>query len=247
MPGFTKNWKRKKITKRFTKKRIIRKKKSTVGKPMTKGPFKMYDDKDPIGPKKLCKFTYCDVIGFTTGAGGVAPAQQVYNLNSLFDPDNSGVGHQPYYYDQMTAMYNRYKVSGCLVELLWTNPSADGIDCLMMVQPSSSTTSTLTGVRTENVLERPQVVVRTLNNSGSQKVYVKQYFDIATVEGLTKIQFKSTSSDIYCANTNASPSALPTIALSACSTLGNSGNTVNCNVKLTYYSQLYERIQPSAS
>lgn len=222
--------------------------KSTVAAPMTKGPFKMYDDKDPIMPRKVCKLTYSDVIGLTSGVGGIIGTQKLYNLNSLFDPDQSGVGHQPYYYDQMTAMYQRYKVNGCLVELTFSNPTIDGVDLIMMVQPSSSTISTLTGGNTPDYLERPQSVVRELNNSGSQKVHIKQYFDIARIEGLSKLQFSSANSDVYCANYNANPGATVTLALAAgCYTQGISGAAVNCFVKLTYYAVLYERIQPGQS
>ena len=33
-------------------------------------------------------------------------------MNSLFDPDQTGTGHQPYYFDQFAALYNRYTVLG---------------------------------------------------------------------------------------------------------------------------------------
>jgi len=34
----------------------------------------------------------------------------VFNLNSLFDPDSTGAGHQPKGFDQLTALYARYRV-----------------------------------------------------------------------------------------------------------------------------------------
>lgn len=40
-------------------------------------------------------------------------SSQVFNLNSPFDPNRTGGGHQPYGYDQITLMYNRYRVLSC--------------------------------------------------------------------------------------------------------------------------------------
>lgn len=35
-----------------------------------------------------------------------------FSMNSLFDPNRTGTGHQPYGFDQMTTFYNRYYVTG---------------------------------------------------------------------------------------------------------------------------------------
>lgn len=53
---------------------------------------------------------YIDLYGVTSTAGGVA--NQIFSMNSAFDPDVSGVGHQPLYYDRYTAIYNNYRVLG---------------------------------------------------------------------------------------------------------------------------------------
>lgn len=31
-------------------------------------------------------------------------------MNSLYDPDFTGTGGQPFYFDQLSAVYNRYRV-----------------------------------------------------------------------------------------------------------------------------------------
>lgn len=215
--------------------------------PMTHGPFKMYDDKDPIKPYMDCKFTYAESIGLITGAAGIVTSQQSYNLNSLYDPDKTGVGHQPYYYDQLAVLYQRYKVKGCLVELEWLNPTEDGLNAIMMVQPSSQTVVSLNGFIASTLIERPQVVVRGLESTGPQRMVIKQYFDIAALEGMTKLAFEGSASDEYCANYNANPAATPTISLGISSANGVSGATMQCNVRLTYYARVYERIQPNQS
>lgn len=39
--------------------------------------------------------------------------QYVFNMNSVFDPDLTGVGHQPYGFDSLASLYNKYRVLSC--------------------------------------------------------------------------------------------------------------------------------------
>lgn len=38
-----------------------------------------------------------------------------YRANSVFDPDYTGVGHQPMYFDNLAAIYQNYRVLGCKI------------------------------------------------------------------------------------------------------------------------------------
>lgn len=53
---------------------------------------------------------YCDVYTLTSSSNAIA--RQVMRLNSLQDPDSTGVGHQPMYHDQFQSVYKRYTVLG---------------------------------------------------------------------------------------------------------------------------------------
>jgi len=44
-------------------------------------------------------------------SGSVTPSPYVFRLNSLFDPDLTGTGHQPFFFDQLTAVYGQYCVT----------------------------------------------------------------------------------------------------------------------------------------
>ena len=63
------------------------------------------------------RLVYEDLI---TLAPGTPLASYVFRGNSLYDPDYTGTGHQPRYYDQLTPVYGRYKVLGseCSVEMI---------------------------------------------------------------------------------------------------------------------------------
>lgn len=58
-----------------------------------------------------------------------------FNLNSLYDPDRTGIGHSPHFYDQLTGgvLYNRYRVHACQWEMLITGLDvASSVVCLPM-------------------------------------------------------------------------------------------------------------------
>lgn len=60
-------------------------------------------------PKKaLVTHKYRDVIGLTTNTGIVASYQ--FSTNGMFDPNVTGVGHQPLYFDQFADLYDHYTV-----------------------------------------------------------------------------------------------------------------------------------------
>lgn len=66
---------------------------------------------NPLSQKGYFKFRYQDSsFNMSTAAVEGYINTRVFRGNSLFDPDYTGVGVQPYGYDQMCAIYNRYYV-----------------------------------------------------------------------------------------------------------------------------------------
>jgi len=53
--------------------------------------------------------------------GSAAPAAQQWTVNSAFDPNNTGVGHQPSFYDTFSAIYARYFVRAFKVDISVNN------------------------------------------------------------------------------------------------------------------------------
>jgi len=72
--------------------------------------FTSYQAKKYTGldPKMFITFKYFQTFTFTNAAG--VAQEQNFRMNSLFDPDVTGAGHQPYLYDFMIDKYNRYLV-----------------------------------------------------------------------------------------------------------------------------------------
>ena len=109
------------------------KKQATTHRSINTGPHTMGNDGNEVEvvppPKKIAKtipdystikLAYYDRV--STGAI-IAPALSTYifRLNSVFDPDVTGVGHQPLGRDHWAQTYKYYRVLSCEVTLKWYN------------------------------------------------------------------------------------------------------------------------------
>lgn len=97
----------------FTKRRGVRRFRKNVRRPRGRR-MRMY--KKPtslVGPKDkyFCKLRYVSNISSSMTVGGYTYHR--YQWNSLYKPDYDSPGHQPYYYDQLMAMYKTYRVLAC--------------------------------------------------------------------------------------------------------------------------------------
>lgn len=60
------------------------------------------------------KVRYCDSTTLTSVSGAIATRQ--YNISSLYDPDYTNVGHQPYTFDQLSPLFNAYCVKSVVIK-----------------------------------------------------------------------------------------------------------------------------------
>lgn len=199
-----------------------------------------YVSKSPFPPMKSYKLRYEQDGSLTVGASGVLGTEQVWNLNSLYDPDSTGAGHQPYGYDALAVAYNRYKVHGVLVDLLLYNcQTIDVIEAAYMVTNPSNSDS-LTGADADAVGERQMGGVLVLQDTGSQRRRVKFYLPMHIAFGTTKIQFKA-DLDNTTAGTGGNPGSIPKFRLAVADPNGGSSGALRYKMKLTYYAQMYQR------
>lgn len=60
-----------------------------------------------LQPKVITKLTYCDTKTLAGSSGSIG---HWWRLNSIFDPDQTGGGHQPAFHDQWANLYQSYRV-----------------------------------------------------------------------------------------------------------------------------------------
>lgn len=79
----------------------------------TKKGWNMYYD--PFPTMQRAQFRYCTDISLDPGVG--TPIHHLFNATSIFDPDTSGIGHQPYGHDQYASIYNHYRVDKAIITI----------------------------------------------------------------------------------------------------------------------------------
>lgn len=70
-------------------------------------------------PQQLkVRMKYIDEYVMTSTAG--SQVIQTFRMNSIFDPDFTGIGHQPYGHDQWSPLYTKYVVLGSKLVATWS-------------------------------------------------------------------------------------------------------------------------------
>lgn len=111
---------RRKTTK---KPRVMKKQKGYKKKVYKRRPVFDASTHLPLGQSQLVRHRYLENTQVSTNLG-IANVY-AFQLNSLFDPNYSGVGHQPIGFDQMSAVFNTYTVLGARVNLKCWNRSSN--------------------------------------------------------------------------------------------------------------------------
>lgn len=124
----------------------------------------------PVGlgfPKKIVMtHKYVDT-GVLSSTAGVINKYQ-WSANSLFDPNTTGGGHQPMYFDQMAALYNHYTVIGAKFKVTCTPYASNSAGGFVGAYIDDDTTTTnITGISSlvEQSTSRRRVISPASNNT----------------------------------------------------------------------------------
>ncbi len=207
----------------------------------------LYNTRDPLPPRMVVNLTFGAAAALTVGSASVMGTEIVYRLNSIYTPlFGASPGQQPYGYDQLAGLYDRYIVRAVTIDVEFTDPSGDGLHVAAMVQPSGGAL-TLQGRSIRNCQEMPGVVSGDLNNTGSQTIRFSKRFLIAAIEGIRPAELVSTSS-LYSAEIDNNPTLNPWLRVAVASyNSADTTSTVRYNIRLRYETELYGRVIQAAS
>lgn len=194
-----------------------------------------------VPDRVLVAMPYGEMIERTPGA---ATDFYTFNLNSTFDPDRTGVGHQPLGRDQFAGvLYNRYRVHSVSIQVSFSNIMAAATPCLHYLYLSNGyNLSSIT-----DALEQPYTFtfVQGDPNYGFPGK-LKASVNIWDLWGKTKEQYLS--DDTTAALFGASPSE----AFTADIGLGSMDRTTNISkwrfaIRLVYTVEWFDRVLINAS
>lgn len=192
---------------------------------------------------KFVKMCYFDTIALTQTAGtGVV---QQFRLNSLYDFDYTNVGHQPYYYDQLTPMYATYRVYGVKIDYEYTCDSGAGVplesQIVFRATPDGTTpTASPLGFAVES--ERPFSLNR-MYSSGGQPCTGTLKYSCRQILGMSKGQYNDDDKTAAAVTTN--PATVPYLNVVAISTAASSVHLLR--VKATFFCKFFNRVIVSQS
>jgi len=150
----------------------------------------------PVANRYICRQKYAATL-VTNGVG-----QYILNMNSLFDPDRTGIGHQPYGFDVLSTLYNRYRVTGCKWRI--QNPTgAVGSAIILATVPNND--ASLAFADTGVMLENPRCKY-VIQNPGAPVTSLRGSLSMPTLTGRTKAQYMA--DDRYQSDVTTSPAEL---------------------------------------
>lgn len=199
-----------------------------------------FDKWQPVPPAQITSFHYNDKYTLSTGVAGIFGTEQVWRLNSLFDPDFSGVGHQPYGYDVQSNNYKKYMVYSVKVRFTVFHPTEDGVIVAWCASNSQDTVQ-IGGFTPTVVCERPNVGYFIMDDDGDNKqTTVEINFDLAGIEGMGRREYLADEDD-HGALWTANPASLISFRLAAASSNDSENVTVRVRMDMWFTAKIWGR------
>lgn len=133
-----------------------------------------------LQPRSFPIARYYEYVGryFDTGIlnnpGVSAASWQVFNLSSLFDPDTTGVGHQPIGFDQLMPLYDHYTVHRAEVRVTFSSADATNAQIVVLSLQDKAGTTTNAGT----VIENGRCTYNVLGQRGGASQVVRLTMDV---------------------------------------------------------------------
>lgn len=172
----------------------------------------------------------------TSGAG--TATDRVFKLNSIFDPDHTGTGHQPLGRDQWALLYSHYRVDKVKVFLTLATATGGGFVTLFPSMEPAAITDPVVGQETRNSITKGI-------QAGSESQYIRKSYNVCDIVGTTRQRYSN--DDIFQSAMTTDPSLLGYIHVSCVDNSVAAGSIFYWSLELTYYCTLYQPIQVTSS
>lgn len=198
----------------------------------------------PFPDRMRCTLTYSSLY-ISVIANSAAAGRQQFSMNSLFDPDFTGTGAQPEYFDQLSALYNRYRVYGAAIKVVclpFTTAGAQiNVPTNVVLVPSAQS---LASVNVDDAAGLPRAQNRVVTGNMDQSNVtlvaahsVSEILGVKDVEGADRLQ----------ATISASPAEQCLFSIIARTADGTTATSLGVSVRLTFDCEFFDRQTPLQS
>lgn len=183
--------------------------------------------------RMLAKLVYFD-SGQLANSVGVFQSQ-AFNLNSIYDPDRSGIGTQPLGRDQWAIWYNRYRVYRVDYIVTLTNLDPDQAANVALVNANGIPTFT-----DNAVYEQPGAFHKQLSprDGGLSRLEIKNSVFLPRLNGKTSQSYSA--NDDTQAQMGANPAEILTQTIVCSPVIPGSEINVGWSVKYVYHVEMFD-------
>jgi len=227
--------------KKATRRKVMRKpyRKSKITRMVGRGTM-VYKGQPGIADRALIKLRYRDNYILTATQPNTF-AQRVWRLNSIYDPDYTGTGHQPLCYDQWQVFYKNYRVYKTDVIISLCNEETNAVQVGFVTQPDDTAITA-----DDSAFEQPHVYSRILGaESGQNRAIIKRTIHHPRMIGQTSQQFKSNENTYAAFGVNPNTNVFG--ILFADSIDNSMTPNVSVNVQLIFHVELFGRKEQALS
>jgi len=191
-------------------------------------------------PEQFLILKYTDRL--TISLATVTATTYVYNLNGCFDPDRTGTGHQPYGYDIVATLYNRYRVRKTKWAIVFA-PSSSSYNLGVLPLNGLLAASPVDSLTFLNARENPRCKGWIQGASG-QSYCKRGGVNLASLNGVQPVEYLA--DDRFESAMTANPTEVMVLELLFYNP-GGSTITINVDVTIEFYVDIHDPISLGGS
>lgn len=194
---------------------------------------------------------YSEIVPLTTAGSSPACVVYAWRLNSVYDPNFTGTGTQPFQYDTLTTIYNNYLVVACDLSVRIRN-TAELADLWSGIQIVTDTdiaaSGNASGKSVADARMIPNCYMRPLGHYDDRQstLIYEAHVDMAKQFGLTNLEYRS-NWESFGAVTTTNPLRNAFVQAILADPLSGSSKSVQVDVDLVYHVEFfgYKSVPPS--
>lgn len=189
-----------------------------------------------LAPRITTKLRYNDAFSIISAVGVMNDYQ--FRLNSIYDPDMTGAGHQPLGRDQLAALYNRYRVDKVFVKVEFSKAS-EGACCGHALVANNDQTNFTNPFSVIYEQSNSKIAVDSNSTAGSKsKTVLKKMYTLRNITGVTSSKYKS--DDAYSSPVATNPAETIQLHIINCDVLNATTTTTVMNVSMIFYVEFFD-------